>query len=528
MGAALGTLDTTSVLVMSYMNEVIPMTLVNQTTQVSQTSKQPFSCSAEVAKPAAPVQGFPGEQNGRPASLIPCWKPFPVEQLPERLGDFVTCASKALDCDPTYVALPLLSGLASAIGTSRKVQLKPGWTESPIIWTGIIGSSGSLKTPAMELALQPVFRRQRLANDRLASSLNEYREAQQQGRSPSREARELLEKEALERPDFITRPRYLCADLSVAGISDCLKRSPHGGLLIYREELGGWLWTLERARRRGKGEELSHLLGLHGPRDCFVDGSWSEPGVPRGNVSICGGIHPNVLKQWLAQQDFFDGLVARFLLAMPPRRIRRWTGAYIDATAVYGFAEDFDPLFKLGETVDSAHKSGGRAMQLSDGARAEWRRFYDHHAQQQTRLPDALAAVWAKLESYAARLALLFSCHHLTCELKQKDVDIIDAKSMASSIALVRWFGYEAQRIHAVLSQGVDQNEQQQLLEIIRRNGGEITVRDLRRYSRRYRNNPNLAQTALDDLVEAGLGVWVSKDSTGARGRPADVFRINR
>ena len=75
--------------------------------------------------------------------LIEPYRPFPVEALPAQVGLFVDQAAKAIGCDPCYVALPLLVGFSGAIGNTRLILLKGGWTEPAILWAAIIGESGT-------------------------------------------------------------------------------------------------------------------------------------------------------------------------------------------------------------------------------------------------------------------------------------------------------------------------------------------------------------------------------------------------
>lgn len=102
------------------------------------------------------------------------WQPFPVEVLPEPVGLFVAKGARAIGCDPSYIALPLLSGLASAIGNTRCIQLKRGWSEPAIVWTAIVGESGTLKTPAFKPAMKPIRDRQDRALKRYAEALASY------------------------------------------------------------------------------------------------------------------------------------------------------------------------------------------------------------------------------------------------------------------------------------------------------------------------------------------------------------------
>ena len=104
-----------------------------------------------------PPPGLPelagGGSNAEPPPAPSVFQPFPVGDLPEPLAGFVAAASKAIGCDPTYVALPVLTAFAAAVGNARRLEVKPGWLVPPILWTAVVGESGTSKTPAFQLAL---------------------------------------------------------------------------------------------------------------------------------------------------------------------------------------------------------------------------------------------------------------------------------------------------------------------------------------------------------------------------------------
>jgi predicted ArsR family transcriptional regulator len=102
----------------------------------------------------------------------------------------------------------------------------------------------------------------------------------------------------------------------------------------------------------------------------------------------------------------------------------------------------------------------------------------------------------------------------------------VDAQSVAAGVALVRWFGEEARRVYATLGETDEDRDARRLVEWIERKGGTVTVRDLTRGPREYRNDPERAREALSKLVAAGVGRWEVDDHAGGRGRPADRFRL--
>lgn len=79
------------------------------------------------------------------------YRSFPVDALPEPIRGFVDAGARAIGCDPSYLALPLLTAIAAAVGNTRRLELKPGWSVPPILWGAIVGESGTAKTPAFKL-----------------------------------------------------------------------------------------------------------------------------------------------------------------------------------------------------------------------------------------------------------------------------------------------------------------------------------------------------------------------------------------
>lgn len=105
------------------------------------------------------------------------YRPFPLHVLPEALRAFVTESATAIGCDPAFIALPLLGGLAGCIGTSRTLVLKPGsWPEPAVLWTVIIGRSGTKKSPAIKVATSAIYEHEALEELRHAKRMRAHRE----------------------------------------------------------------------------------------------------------------------------------------------------------------------------------------------------------------------------------------------------------------------------------------------------------------------------------------------------------------
>jgi len=119
-------------------------------------TRTPAQVRTEIDKliAAASVEIAPVSNDGAASHLK--WIPFPLEILPPIIQKYVELGSAAMGCDPTYIALPILSMLATVIGTTRRIILKHSWKEPAMVWTVIIARSGTMKSPALDYALSPL------------------------------------------------------------------------------------------------------------------------------------------------------------------------------------------------------------------------------------------------------------------------------------------------------------------------------------------------------------------------------------
>jgi hypothetical protein len=465
-------------------------------------------------------------------SFVMEWQPFPLTSLPESIRTYTDTAARAIGCDPSYVALPLLAGLAAAIGNSRTIRLKRGWTEPALLWAIIIGHSGTLKSPAADAPLQAIRRREARAikenKDALAKYAKDHAAYEAELADWKRGGRKKGEEQPTP-PELPVCPRFWCSDTTVEALAHRLASAPRG-LLLHRDELAGWLGSFDQYKA-GKAD-TAHWLTMHGARTLIVDRKTGDKPVihiPHAAVSITGGIQPEVLARALGREHYEDGLAARLLLAMPPRKTKRWSEVEIDPETESTLADVYGRLYDLHLPMNEAiGEPEPIALDMTPEGKQVWVAFYNAHAQEQAKLTGDLAAAWSKLEGYAARLALVV---HLVRQVAGgPDLNIghggrIDDWSMAAGITLARWFAAEARRVYAVLSESEEARARRELVELIREAGGTITARDLMR--RRQGEYPTAedADHALMDLVTNKLarGKWVS-DPEG--GRPYYKYRL--
>lgn len=469
-------------------------------------------------------------------SPVPAFAPFPVEALPEPVRSFVRDGAAAIGCDASYVALPMLSGLASAIGNTHRIELKRGWPEAAIAWTAIVGESGTMKTPAFKLAMKAIRKAQDRAWKEYEAALADWEaqnlryDAELHGWKTQATKKDCDAGDPPEKPTPPIARRYIVSDTTIEALAPILLGNPRG-LLLARDELAGWIGSFDKYTKAGKaGADSAHWLSMHNGEAMTIDRKTGIPPtihIPSASVSIAGGIQPGILARAMEKEHHESGLLARLLFAMPPRKAKRWTEADVDADTEAAMAAVFDRLFDLTPETDPDGDERPRLVQLAPGGKAAWVRFYNEHAKEQAELSGDLSAAWSKLEGYAARLALVV---HLTRWAAEDptlgDPTRADEASIAAGVTLARWFGDEARRVYATLSETNDHRAARQLVELIQRMGGEVSGRELVQRSHLYEKVFD-AEAALSRLVEAGAGSWVTPEQRGPGGPKARRFVLS-
>lgn len=202
---------------------------------------------------------------------------------------------------------------------------------------------------------------------------------------------------------------------------------------------------------------------------------------------------------------------------MPPKRAKVWSNASISESASQELEFIYDALLALDFGPGWDGKRVPIDLPLTSDGMAAFVEFYNQHGEEQAVLSGNLAALWAKLEEAAGRIALVI--HLVRCAAEDstlKSKDAVDSESVQAGILLARWLGNEGRRIYDVLAESDGDRDHRHLVELIERKGGALTVRDLCRSSRHFQR-AEMAEEALAELVKAGAGKWevISPPSTG-------------
>lgn len=457
-----------------------------------------------------------------PPSPLPPYVPFPSDLLPPVVRNYVEATAAAMNCDPSFSALPALAALGAALGSSHVASPKKGWKEPPYVWALPIGRSGATKSPPY-----------RDVED-LAEDINDRLELEYEAEAADHEVklqRWADAKKAGEDPGAKPRPpvprAFIKGDVTIEALVGDLQDNPRG-LLIGQDELSAWIAGFVKYSGKLGASDLSRWLQLHGAGSINYTrktGDRRKVRIRGVGVSVAGTIQPKILSRVLNEEFRASGFLARLLLAMPPWRQRRWSEAEVGEGVRGEFADLLSCLRSLPRGSWPDGRPAPHLVRLSDGAKEMFVAFYDANGEALATADEDMGAAMSKLEGYALRFALIFHC----CRLKEFGRDArITAEDMAAAIKLTEWFRDEAERVYLALGETAEQQAVRQLAEqvarLAERRGGRITVRGFQRSKYKKYPTTESAEAALESLVAHGCGEWQEVPPPATGGHPTRAY----
>ncbi|MBA5871506.1 MAG: DUF3987 domain-containing protein [Nitrospira sp. CR2.1] len=329
--------------------------------------------------------------------------PFPIHALPIKAQGYVRESAQSLSVPSEMVALPALIVLATSIGSTRLIRLKADWTEPPILWGAIVATSGSMKSPALNIAVKP-----------------------------------------LQKLDSPTT-RTWTSDVTIERLAGLLQQHPRG-LLLVRDELVAWAKSMNQYRG-GRGADRQSYLSIYGASSIRIDRKGNEKEavsilVPRPHLSVVGCIPPSVLPALEDEGGREDGFLARLLFAWPAPVPVRWTDSVVSPI----FRQEYEGLVQ--ELFSISQDNTPIELCLSHDAQQRFITWHDALCEEieSDTCPTFLKASYSKLKGYCARFALV---HAAASDPHTHEVGLA---SIEAACELVAYFKVQAAKVAPLLA----------------------------------------------------------------------------
>ncbi|TDF80440.1 YfjI family protein [Pseudomonas sp. H9] len=382
--------------------------------------------------------------------------PWHDDLLPTALQEYVRDVAERTQCPPDFVGVALVVAISAVVG--RKFSIHPkqhdDWTVVPNQWGVIIGRPSAMKTPALKQALRPLDALEARERKQHDMAVEEYRTNSELldierksakskatkliGRGDRIGAREELTKVSSDVKTPVQH-RYTVNDSTVEKLGELLNENPNG-LLLVRDELGGWLATIQ-------SEDGSVARAFY--LECFDgNGSFTYDRIGRGTMfiescclSLIGGIQPSRIASLVnaaISGELDDGLIQRLQLAVYPDDVREWR--LVDRWPNKTAAERVEQII---DHLDQLPSENRTAIRFNPEAQEIFNVWYTRHMRKirSEELHPALQSHYLKMPKTIAGLALLF-------ELIEGRRETVGAESTTRAIDWANYLMSHAQRLY--------------------------------------------------------------------------------
>jgi hypothetical protein len=388
----------------------------------------------------------------------------------------------------------MLTIAGAAIGNSRRAEVSPDLSHPTALWSAVLANNPSPLSRATQILLQPLIERQRQITLDIHARYREHVYALHdwhdhrgsKGRPP-------IFHPLHPAKDY---QQYFFTDPDFAHLHRYLRRQPRGCLFVHND-----LSPLFHAPN-------SQFLSLFDAPHFTFDHASSLPTrfVLNAFVAITGSIPPYDPSR--ISNPSHHLMACRFLLARCPDSPPTLAGACVGPQLKSDWAGLLDRLYFL-ESSNRDTDPAPQLVPLASKARpvlaAAQRRLLDHAQRQPNPL---LQKHLIQLLDYIPRIALI---HQLVDAAPNADESnfltphYIDGYAINAAARIVEFYAQETAQIYADAKPDPDSKKIRDVLPLIQKRGGQITVRQLMRSTRAFPLAAD-ARRFLQDLANKGLG----------------------
>ncbi len=481
--------------------------------------------AAEYFAEAIPIKPTFGPFEPLTDSVFPL-KKCPIDTFPDDVKEWLERLADQMQVPIDYLATPLLIYVGATIGRKRgiRVRKETGWIEFPNLWGMLIGRPSLMKSPSMKAVRKPLdflmieskyqydiaikqYKVKKEAWDLLKKAKEENMKKsfkEKLSHNHVIDLEQFVNEDLAQEPYLPKHKRYKTDDITVEKLGELLIENPQG-LLLFRDELSGWLYSFEKSGR--ENDRPFFLESWSGKEDFNIDrigrGSLYIPALC---LSILGSIQPGPLAHYvhdaLQGGKGDDGFLQRFQLMIWPEENGNWelTKVVPLTRLEERMKELFLSLDQLSFDPDSKPifiEFEPEAQSLFDG----WQTRLENRLRSGN-LPSYMEAHLTKYKKLVPALSLIF--HYLLGQKAQQGR--ISKKELECAIIWAEYLESHAEKVYHSGTQAV----QKSALNLIRRvQKGDIkepfSARDV--YQGHHWSglaNPNEVEEVIALLLESG------------------------
>ena len=215
--------------------------------------------------------------------------------MPTYLQEIVTKLADVYQIDSDYALTGLMAVVAGTQGDRYQIIDPKGYRNALASWLIQVGISGYGKSECLSWLMKPLL----------------YLDGERH-RQYLAKKREWLNADPKEREEMPIEHKLVMNDYTPEALFDAMEKAGVDGILLYRDELQGWLKDIGRY---GKSGEVEQYLSAWSQKAIRITRMLRDDNyIERPCFNVLGGIQPELLNKMLGAEDLIaNGFIYRFL-----------------------------------------------------------------------------------------------------------------------------------------------------------------------------------------------------------------------
>lgn len=434
---------------------------------------------------------------------------FPVDAFPDFVEKFMKEVSKATAVPIDFVGVSILTVASALIGNKRMLELKTGYKVLPTLFTCMVGAPGVGKTPALNLALSVVQHLESQEAQAYESQLENYKlEMVNYELELEKWKGNKKKRKAEDKPIEPKEPRFRqikTTDITIEALIELLEVNP---ILVVKDELSGWINSMDQYKGSGKGSEKENWLELYNGKPLTINRKGHKVNrVENPFSSVIGGTQPDKLEK-IFSTDIKDGFIDRIIFSFPDgvsTQAKKDALDYaIDPLTIQTYIEQFSRLFYL-----RSEGNKPTVLKLTEEADYYYRELSRNMIDQfdSPEMNEDVKAAASKFRTYFERFILIM---HFIHKLGGKDEqgEAVDVPAVHCAYKLIQYFIAHAERIYQRISGSEEEKLVHKAVDWIRKHaqGNKVSASKLQKGIRAIKTSQE-ANRVMQLIANYGYGM---------------------
>ncbi len=407
------------------------------------------------------------------------------DYFPGELANCIINFCDQLDIKEEAVILPILASVSSLHNMNSRVEIHKGllYYQNGGLYSMIVGEPGSMKSTVRSVfSIQPLKNLQKRFLQQHEEAESEYLKIKTEYDSLSKQEKAEYYPEGL--PKIIDRPNYAYIDKpTVEAFVHQFNAYPEKRIFLNCDELKGWFDSHDQYKG-GKGSDRQAYLEMYDGNPIVCVRAKAEGNIQalKSSLSIFGTTQPDKLQELLQNGNDGDGMFSRFLyFHLPSGKAELPKDRTQEESKIVPLLQG---MYEWLITKPAC------TYVLSDEAYQRFRAFYSYLGDRslQSSFPF-MQHIYNKAKGHCARLAMNLHVVDVYLNLDKKGFsNLIDVDVMQKAITLTQYFCGQAEYQFKTLCENQELALHLKTIIDIAKRKGKVTVRDLQRGKRIFRN----------------------------------------